>query len=195
MSQFEVIKDITTTLKDLLEHEFRKVGFTTVNVSIDRPKKENIKSFPTVSCYLYHIAFHSGYYKERMDTLVTSHTKNGKVMEYYQDAPAYLFANYMISVFGNNSNEENLLLGLTIKVLLEHTIIKEDDLKGPGFDPDDQINVYPNLAADYNDILAFWRSLSEEVRPSLQYMVKFRIESERKSKELIRVTGRDFAVK
>jgi len=195
MSQFEVIKDITVTLRELLEQEFKKVGFTTVNVSIDRPKKENIKSFPTVSCYLYHLAFHAGYYKERTDTLVTTHTRDGKVMEYYQDAPAYLFANYIISVFGNNSNEENLLLGLTIKVLLEHAIIKGDDLKSPGFAPDDQINIYPNLATDYNDILAFWRSLNEEVRPSLQYMVKFRIESERKSKELIRVTGKKLAVK
>ena len=195
MSQFEVVRDITATMQKLLEREFKAAGFTTVTVSIDRPKKENIKSFPTLSCYLYHLSFHPGYYKERMDTLVTTYTKDGKIVEYYQDAPAYLFAHYIISVFGNSANEENLLLGLAVKVLLEHAIMKEDELSGPGFYPDDQINIYPNLASDYNDILAFWRSLSEEVRPSLQYMVKFRIESERKSKELKRVLGRELAVK
>ncbi len=195
MSQFEIIKDITGTMKTLLEQEFKKAGFTTVTLSIDRPKKENIKSFPTVSCYLYHVSFHPGYYKERMDTLVTTYAKDGSLVEYYQDAPAYLFAHYIISVFGNSANEENLLLGLVIKVLLEHAIMQGEELKGPAFYPDDQINIYPNLSSDYNDILAFWRSLSEEVRPSLQYMVKFRIESERRSKELKRVIGRELAVR
>jgi len=195
MSQFEVIKDITNTLKDLLEAEFKKAGFTTVSVSIDRPKKENIKTLPTVSCYLYHVSFHPGYYKERTDTLVTTTTKDGKIVEYYRDAPAYLYAHYIISVFGNTAAEENLLLGLTIKILLEHAIMKGEELHGPSFYPDDQINIFPNLSADYNDVLAFWRSLSEEVRPSLQYMVKFRIESDRKSKELRRVLGKEIAYK
>jgi len=130
-----------------------------------------------------------------MDTLVTTYSKDGKIVEYYQDAPAYLFAHYIISVFGNSANEENLLLGLAVKVLLEHAIMQGEELNGASFYEDDQINIYPNLASDYNDILAFWRSLNEEVRPSLQYMVKFRIESERRSKELRRVIGRELAVK
>ncbi len=195
MSQFEIIKDITTTLKELLEKEYKRAGFTTVTVSVDRPKKENIKSYPTVSCYLYHISFHPGYYKERSDILVTTTTKDGKLIEYYKDPPAILHAHYIISVFGNSASEENLLLGLTIKILLENTIIEGENLKGASFLPDDRINIFPNLSGDYNDILAFWRSLSEEVRPSLQYIVKFRIESERRTGELPRVLGKKIAYK
>ena len=44
MSQFEVIKDIGETVKTLLEESFKAAGFTTVNISTDKPKKDNIKN-------------------------------------------------------------------------------------------------------------------------------------------------------
>ncbi len=194
MSQFEVIKDINETLKELLKESFKANGFTTVSVSTDRPKKDNIKNMPTVSCYMYHLGFHQGY-KERADTLVSSYDKQGNVVEYYQDAPAYLFAHFIVSVWGNSPNEENLLLGLAVKTFLEHPILESETLKGDSFYPDDKINVYPNLQADFNDTLSFWRSLNEELRPSVYYFVRFRIESERKSSEVRRVTGKDFAIR
>lgn len=194
MSQFEVIRDIGESVKELLKAAFKNAGFTTVNVSNERPKKDNIKSLPTLSCYMYHVAFAPGY-KERTDHLVTTYSKDGKIIEYYQDAPAYLHAHYILSVFGNTPNEEHLLLGLTVKTLLENSILSGEALKGESFYPDDKVNIFPNLQADFNESLAFWRSLNEEVRPSLFYFVKFRIESERRSDELARVTGRDLAVR
>ncbi len=194
MSQFEVIKDINETLKELLKDSFKTTGFTTVTVSTDRPKKDNIKNMPTVSCYMYHVGFHPGY-KERTDTLVSSYDREGNIVEYYQDAPVYLFAHFIISVWGNSPNEENLLLGLAIKTLLEHPVMTQDLLKGDSWFPDDKINIYPNLQADFNDTLSFWRSLNEELRPSIYYFVRFRIESERKSAEARRVIGKDFSIR
>lgn len=194
MSQFEVIKDINETLKELLKESFKATGFTTVSVSTDRPKKDNIKNMPTVSCYMYHVSFHPGY-KERTDTLVSSYDRQGNIVEYYQDAPAYLYSHFIISVWGNSPNEENLLLGLAIKTLLEHPLLEGELLKGDSFYADDKINVYPNLQADFNDVLSFWRSLNEELRPSIYYFVRFRIESDRKSSEVRRVTGKDFAIR
>jgi hypothetical protein len=193
MSQFEVIKDIGETLKELLKGSFKTAGFTTVTVSTDKPKKDNIKSLPTLSCYLYHVAVAPGY-RERSDHLVTTYGKEGNLVEYYQDAPIYLMAQYIISVWGNSPNEENLLLGLVVKTFLEHPILMGEVLKGDSFFPDEKLNLFPNLGSDFNDSLSFWRSLNEEVRPSLFYSVKFRIESERRSEELTRVTGRDLAI-
>lgn len=190
MSQFEVIKDIGETIKELFKNSFVKAGFTTVSVNIEKPKKDNIKNLPTVSAYMYNLSFAPGY-KERTQHLVTTQTKDGKIVEYYQDAPLYMHANYIVSVFGNSQGEENLLMGLAVKTLLENPILEGDLLKGGSFFPDDKLNVYPNLQADFNDVLSFWRSLNEEVRPSLFYYVKFRIESDRKSDEIIRVTGRE----
>ena len=193
MSQFEVIKDINETLKELLKESFKSAGFTTVSVSTDRPKKDNIKNMPTVSCYMYHVGFHPGY-KERTDTLVSSYDRQGNIVEYYQDAPVYLFAHFIISVWGNSPNEENLLLGLAIKTVLEHPVMTGELLKGDSWYPDDKVNVYPNIQADFNDTLSFWRSLNEELRPSIYYFVRFRIESDRKSSEVRRVIGKDFAL-
>ena len=193
MSQFEVIRDVGETLKELFKASFKEAGFTTVTVSNEKPKKDNVKSLPTLSCYMYHVTFAPGY-NERTDQLVTTYSKDGKLVEYYQDAPAYLNAQFIVSVFGNTPNEENLLLGLAVKTFIENPILFGEALKGDSFFPDDKLNVFPNLQADFNEALSFWRSLNEEVRPSLFYYVKCRIESERRSDELPRVTGRDLAV-
>lgn len=187
-----MIRDIGETLKDLFKDSFRDAGFTTVTVSNERPRKDNVKSFPTLSAYMYHLAFAPGY-AERSESLVTSNAKDGRITEYYQDAPAYMHAQYILSVWGNTPNEENVLLGLTVKTLLENAILTGDRLRGESLLPDDKLNIFPNLQADFNESLAFWRSLNEEIRPSLFYYVKFRVESDRRSKELTRVTGRDLA--
>ena len=192
MSQFEVIQDINETLKELLQDSFKKAGFSTVKVSTERPKKDNIKEMPTVNCFMYHLGFHPNY-KERTDSLVSSYDRQGNIVEYYQDAPVYLFAHFILSVWGSSPKEENLLLGLAIKTFLEHPVIEGELLKGDSWYPDDKINVYPNLQADFNDTLSFWRSMNEELRPCVYYFVRFRIESDRKSGEVRRVTERDFS--
>ena len=193
MSQFEVIKDIGETIKQLLEQSFKKTGFTTVNISTDKPKKDNIKNLPTVNMYMYHLAFDQRY-KERTQTLVSNYMKDGRVVEYYRDAPVHLLAHYILSVWGNSPAEENLLTGLAVKTFLENPMITEDQLKGDSFFPDDKLNVYPNLQTDYNDVLSFWRSMNEELRPAVYYYVRFRIESDRRSPEIKRVIGKDLAV-
>ena len=194
MSQLEVIRDINETLKELLKESFKSKGFTTVTISTDRPKKDNIKNMPTVNCYLYHVGFHPGY-KERTDNLVSSYDRQGNIVEYYQDAPVYLFAHFIVSVWGNSPGEESLLLGLAIKTFLEHPMLDHDTLKGDSFYPDDKLNVYPNLQADFNDTLSFWRSLNEELRPAVYYFVRFRIESDRKTSEVKRVVQKDLSLR
>lgn len=193
MSQFEVIKDIGETMKSLLEASFAASGYTTVNVSLDRPKKDNIKNLPTVNCYMYHLSFDQRY-KERSQSLVSTVSRDGKIVEYYRDAPVHMLANYIVSVWGNTPSEENLLSGLAIKTLLENPILTGDQLKGPSFFPDDKLNIYPNLQSDYNDVLSFWRSMNEDLRPAVYYFVRFRIESDRRSDDLERVTGKEFAI-
>ena len=193
MSQFEVIKDINETLKELLKDSFKQAGFTTVTVSTDRPKKDNIKTMPTVNCYMYHLAFDQRY-RERTQTLVSSYMKDGRIVEYYRDAPVHMLAHYILSVWGNSPAEENLLTGLAVKTFLENPILTGEQLEGDSFYPSDKLNVYPNVQADYNDVLSFWRSMSEELRPAVYYFVRFRIESDRKSPEVKRVTGKDIAV-
>ncbi len=193
MSQFEVIRDVGETLKELLKENFKASGFTTVSFSTDRPKKDNIKNLPMVDCYLYHVGFDPNY-RERTESLVSTHDKQGNIVEFYRDAPVYLRAHFVISVWGNSPNEENLLLGLVVKTMLENSILTGTDLKGESFYPDDKINIYPNLQADHNDLMSIWRSMNEEMRPALFYYVRFRVESDRKSSEVRRVLTKEIAV-
>jgi len=97
-------------------------------------------------------------------------------------------------VWGNSPSEQNLLTGLAVKTFLENPILTGEQLAGESFYPTDKLNVYPNVQADYNDVLSFWRSMNEELRPAVYYFVRFRIESDRKSPEVKRVTGKDIAV-
>lgn len=193
MSQFEVIRDVGETLKELLKDALKSAGFTTVSLSTDRPKKDNIKHLPMVNAYLYHLGFH-GNYRERTEALVSTHDAQGNIVEFYRDAPVYLNAHFCLSVWGNSPSEENLLLGLIVKTLLENTILMGEQLKGDSFYPDDKLNIYPNLQADHNDLMSFWRSMNEEMRPALFYYVRFRVESDRRSAEIRRVTGREVAI-
>ncbi len=194
MSQFEVIRDLSDTLKELLKEACKSSGFTTVSVGTEKPKKDNVKNLPTVNVFLYHVGFAQNY-RERSDALVSTHDREGNVIEFYRDGPVYLTANFAISVWGNSPNEENLLLGLVVKTLLENTLLEGSQLKGDSFYPDDKVNVYPNLQADANDTMSFWRSMNEELRPTLFYFIRFRVESDRRSSEVRRVIGRDIAVK
>ncbi|MCB9739371.1 MAG: DUF4255 domain-containing protein [Deltaproteobacteria bacterium] len=194
MSQFEVIRDLGETVKELLKESFKTSGFTTVSVGTEKPKKDNIKNLPTVNCFLYHIGFAQNY-RERTDGLVSTHDREGNIVEFYRDGPVYLNANFAISVWGNSPAEENLLLGLVVKTFLENTVLAGPQLKGDSFYPDDQINIHPNLQADANDTMSFWRSMNEELRPTLFYFIRFRVESDRRSTEVRRVIGRDFAVR
>ena len=86
-------------------------------------------------------------------------------------------------------------MGLAIKTMLEHPIVEGELLKGDAWYPDDKINVYPNLQADFNDTLSFWRSMNEELRPAVYYFVRFRIESDRCSTEARRVIDKGFAIR
>ncbi len=193
MSQFEVIRDLGDTLKELLKESFKTNGFTTVTVGTEKPKKDNIKNLPTVNTYLYHVGFAQNY-RERTDNLVSTHDRQGNVVEFFRDGPVYLNAYFAVSVWGNSPGEENLLLGLVIKTLIENTLVTSPDLKGDSWYPDDHINIHPNLQADQNDLMSFWRSMNEELRPTLFYHVRFRVESERKSSTVRRVIGKDIAI-
>lgn len=193
MSQFEVIRDLGETFKELLKESFKTNGFTTVSVGTEKPKKDNIKALPTVNVYLYHIGFEQNY-RERHDALVSTHDRQGNVVEFFRDGPVYLNAHFAVSVWGNSPGEENLLLGLVIKTMIENTLVTGDRLRGDAFYPDDKLNIHPNIQADQNDLMSFWRAMNEEIRPTLFYSVRFRIESDRRSSSVHRVIGRDFAV-
>jgi hypothetical protein len=184
MRQYSVINGITDTLTSLLADALKREGFRRVNLSAEIPKGENIKAKPSVFCYMHHIGFANQQYRERNQSLVTTHDDAGNVISYYQDAPLYLFANYLLTVFGTTSREENLLLGLTMKTFLEHPVLTGEMLKGNCFVEDDRLNIAVKHQTEYEEVLSFWRSINEEVRPTVMYHVRFRLESERTSKPL-----------
>ena len=85
-------------------------------------------------------------------------------------------------------------MGLAVKTFLEHPILTGEDLVGESFFPTDKLNLYPNVHTDYSDVLSFWRSMGEELRPAVYYYLRFRIESDRRASDIQRVTGKDLNI-
>ena len=194
MKQYQVVAGISDTLGALLKDAFRKAGFPRVDINHEVPKRDNIRSKPCVTCYQYHLGFATNY-RERTQQLVSSEDENGRLVTYYQDSPLYLYAHYLIATFGNTAREEALLVGLAVKTFLEHPIVTGDQLRGECFYPDDKLNIYPKIDGTYEDVLSFWRSLNEEVRPAVFYYTKFRIDSARTSQPMAEVTERQVTVR
>ena len=52
MGQFEVIKDVSTTLQKLLESSLKNAGYKDVELYTAIPAEENIKKLPALSLFL-----------------------------------------------------------------------------------------------------------------------------------------------
>jgi hypothetical protein len=193
MSRFDVIRDICPTIEKIVRDTTSREGFETVRISTDTPTRDNLRNLPVISMFICGIRFAPGY-RERTDRIVTSTDATGKKIEYYEDAPAILHARLAISAHARTPPEEHTLLGLCIKSMLEKPFISGRDLIGDSFLENDHLEVFPDLETDFSECLSLWKTLGRDMKPTLFYLVRFRIESERRSKDLRRVSARDLSI-
>ena len=76
MSQYEVIRDVEESIKDLLKKRFEAAGFKSVHFYSDIPTTEKIKKLPAVSLYLYSVCSDERY-REREEYLATEAGPDG----------------------------------------------------------------------------------------------------------------------
>ena len=82
--------------------------------------------------------------------------------------PMWLRLDYLISCWAQTPEEEQLLLGATIKTIMEHPTIRGAQLKGESFQPDDYLPLLLSQKLDETVLSRFWSSLNQPLKPAVQ---------------------------
>jgi hypothetical protein len=73
-----------------------------------------------------------------------------------------------MSAWAQTPEDEQLLLGLIIRTVMENTEISGDKLKGSSFEDDFSLYVLMSSRLDEGTLARFWGSLNQPVRPAVQ---------------------------
>ena len=178
MSQYEVIRDVEESIKELLKACFDDAGFKSVHFYSDIPTTEKIKKLPAVSFYLYNVGSDERY-REREEYLVAEMGEDGRIREYYQDAPLPLHLHFALSAFAETPQEEHILLGFAMKILLEHPHMDKSLLRGNSWVDGDRFSLMLRHDTSFDEVNALWRGIGEHIRPTAFYWVPIALVSER----------------
>lgn len=187
MAQFEIIKDVGASLQKLLEKNFAEEGYRDVEVYTTLPTEENIKKLPAVAMFLVAVTVDSRH-RERPPIMVSETEPDGSVREYMTAPPTVMWLYYIISAWGKSAQEEHVLLALAMKVFMESPQLKEENFEGVSLRAGERLPIYVVEESEfgYEETMAFWRSIGEPVRPSIQYRVGCRLFGDKATQEIKR---------
>jgi hypothetical protein len=169
--QYHIIKETSQSIGELLKQQYKAIGYKRVHLVVAAPKQENIEGkLPAVSVYLYNLTLdEEGISSNRFAQYVDEEVgPDGQVIEVARDMPMWLRLDYLISCWAQTPEEEQLLLGATIKTFLENPTIRGEQLKGESFDPDDYVPLLLSQKLDETVLSRFWSSLNQPLKPAIQ---------------------------
>jgi len=170
-AQYHILKETSQTIGELLKQQYKQVGYKRVHLVVAAPKQENIEGkLPAVSVYLYNVTLdEEGISNNRTGQFIDEEIdSDGQLREVARDMPLWLRLDYLISCWAQTPEEEQLLLGATIRAILEHPTLSGANLKGESFAPDDYIPLLLSQKLDETVLSRFWSSLNQPLKPAIQ---------------------------
>lgn len=170
-AQYHILKETSQTIGELLKQQYKQVGYKRVHLVVAAPKQENIEGkIPAVSVYLYNVTLdEEGISNNRTGQYVDEEIGvDGQLREVARDMPLWLRLDYLISCWAQTPEEEQLLLGATIRAILEHPTLSGAALKGESFEPGDYIPLLLSQKLDETVLSRFWSSLNQPLKPAIQ---------------------------
>jgi hypothetical protein len=194
--QHHIIKETSETLSRLLQDEFKRNGYKRVHIVEQAPKPDAIEGkLPAVSVYLYQMSI------DPEGTDATPHSEivevpqdNGTIKEFFRRRRLWVRLDYLLSAWAQTPEDEQLLLGLIIRFVMENPELARDRLKGQTFEDDFALNMIMSARLDEGTLARFWGSLNQPVRPSVQVWTAIPIIPE-KLEEFRRVQSRQLEYK
>ncbi len=168
--QHHIIKETSDSLSRLLQEEFKAAGYKRVHIVDEAPKPDAVEGkLPAVSVYLYQVSLDSegvdgNVYRE----LVVEEKADGKIEEFFRRRRLWIRLDYLISTWAQTPEDEQLLIGLAIRAIMENPSIPRSRLRGDSFDDDFELAVLLSSRLDEGTLARFWGSLSQPVRPAIQ---------------------------
>ena len=101
---------------------------------------------------------------------------------------------YLMSAWAQTPEDEQLLLGLMIRTIMDNAELTREKLKGSSFEDDFKLNFLMSARLDEGTLARFWGSLNQPVRPAVQAWTAIPILPER-LEEFKRVQTRELQYK
>lgn len=168
--QHHIIKECSETLSRLLQDEFKRNGYKRVHIVEKAPKPEEIDGkLPAVSVYLYQMSIDpDGYDATEYSELVEVAQEDGTIKEFSRRRRLWVRLDYLMSAWAQTPEDEQLLLGLIIRTMMERPRLTRDMLKGNSFEDDFNLDILLSARLDEGTLARFWGSLNQPIRPAVQ---------------------------
>ena len=168
--QHHIIKDTSQTLSKLLQDEFRRNGYKRVHIVEKAPKPDEIEGqLPAVSVYLYQMSIDpEGTDHTPHSELVEVAQPDGTIKEYARRRRLWVRLDYLLSAWAQTPEDEQLLLGLIIRTIMENPELTRAQLKGNSWEDDFKLHTMLSSRLDEGTLARFWGSLNQPVRPAVQ---------------------------
>ncbi len=168
--QHHIIKETSDSLSRLLQDEFKRNGYKRVHIVEEAPKPDAVEGkLPAVSVYLYQVSLDTeGVDGNVHSELVEVEQDDGTIKEYRRRRRLWVRLDYLVSTWAQTPEDEQLLLGLVIRTIMENPSMGRELLRGDSFDDDFKLNVLLSTRLDEGTLARFWGSLGQPVRPAIQ---------------------------
>jgi Pvc16 N-terminal domain len=168
--QHHIIKETSDSLSRFLQEEFKRAGYKRVHIVDQAPKPDAIEGkLPAVSVYLYQVSLDTeGLDGHVTSELVTIQKEDGTVEEYRRRRRLWIRLDYLVSTWAQTPEDEQLLLGLAIRAIMENPSMGRDKLRGGSFEDDFKLHVLLSTRLDEGTLARFWGSLNQPIRPAIQ---------------------------
>lgn len=168
--QHHIIKETSDAVSRLLQDEFKRNGYKRVHIIEEAPKPDAVEGkLPAVSVYLYQVSLDPvGVDGNIHNEVVTVENEQGIMEEYHRRRRLWIRLDYLISTWAQTPEDEQLLLGLVIRTIMENPAIEGERLRGESFEKDFQLGLLLSSRLDEGTLARFWGSLSQPVRPAVQ---------------------------
>lgn len=169
--QHHIIKDSTATISRLLQDELRKSGYKRVNIIDQAPKPDAIEGkLPAVSLYLYQLVVDpDGFPSGPTSEVVEIELADGAKREVMRRRRTWVRLDYLVSAWAQTPEDEQILLGLVIRILADNIVIPHEQLRGDTFDKEFELElILSGGRLDEGTLSRFWGALNQPIRPSVQ---------------------------
>ncbi len=171
VGQHHIIKETSESLGQLLQGTFRESGYKRVHMVVAAPKQEAIEGkLPAVSIYLYNLTIdEEGISSHRTERRIEQELQpDGSIKEIARDPPLWVRLDYLISTWAQTPEEEQLLMGVAIKGIIEHPTMKGAELKGESMASVEYVPLLLSQRLDEGVLSRFWASLNQPLKPAIQ---------------------------
>ncbi len=168
--QHHIIKETSDTVARLLQDEFKRNGYRRVHIIDEAPKPDAVEGkLPAVSVYLYQVSLDTpGVIGNIGHEIVTVEQDDGRIEEFMRLRRMWIRLDYLLSTWAQTPEDEQLLLGLVIRTIMDNPALSSEQLRGESFEEDFELHLALSTRLDEGTQARFWGSLSQPVRPAVQ---------------------------